>query len=141
MSSVEYNIGRHLVCFEDELLVVRLVGPYLPEAATQLLQLVDQQFREHGKVFLLVDVSQSELPGPETRRVVASWPLLGRYVVVMFGLGMLARGATQLILSAQRALGSTPGPEMHFCSSEPEARALLDKLRGPSGSGAGLAAS
>lgn len=138
MSSIEYNLGRHLVCFEEELLVVRLIGAYLPEAATELLQLVDQHFREHGKVFLLVDVTQSELPGPETRRVVASWPLLGRYVVVMFGLGMLARAATQLILSAQRALGSTPVPEMHFCSSEPEARALLDKLRGPSGQGAGV---
>jgi hypothetical protein len=139
VSSIHYNLGRHLVCFEEELLVVRLIGPYLPEAATQLLQLVDQQFHEFGRVFLLVDVTQSELPGPETRRVVASWPLLGRYVVVLFGLGMLARGATQLILSAQRALGSTPGPDIHYCSSEPEARALLHKLRGPSGQGADAA--
>ena len=129
MSSIEYNIGRHLVCFEEELLVVRLVGPYLPEAATQLLQLVDQQFREHGRVFLVVDVSESDLPGPETRRVVASWPYLGRYVAVMFGLGTLSRAATQLILSAQRVLGSSVRPDVHFCSAESEAHALLRKLR------------
>lgn len=129
MSSIEYNIGRHLVGFEEELLVVRLVGPYLPEAATQLLQLVDQQFREHGRVFLVVDVSESDLPGPETRRVIASWPYLGRYVAVMFGLGTLSRAATQLILSAQRVLGSSVRPDVHFCSAESEAHALLRKLR------------
>ena len=105
------------------------MGPFVPEAATQLLQLADQQFREHGRVFLFVDVSESDLPGPETRRVMASWPYLGRYVAVMFGLGALSRAATQLILSAQRVLGGPVRPVVHFCSSEFAAHALLSKLR------------
>lgn len=129
MSSIQCTIGRHQVLIDQDVLRARMIGPYLPEAATQLMQLIDRQAREHGRVFLLVDVSESDLPVPETRRVMASWPLLGPLVVVMFGLGALSRAATQLILSAQRALGRTPEPDVYFCSSESEARALLDKLR------------
>jgi hypothetical protein len=129
MSSIQCTIGRHQVLIEQDVLWARIIGPFLPDAATQLLQLVDQQFREHGRVFLVVDVSESDLPGPETRRVVASWPYLGRYVAVMFGLGTLSRAATQLILSAQRVLGGPVRPDVHFCSSESEAHALLRKLR------------
>jgi len=129
MSSIQCTIGRHQVLIEQDVLWARIIGPFLPDAATQLLQLVDQQFREHGRVFLVVDVSESDLPGPETRRVVASWPYLGRYVAVMFGLGTLSRAATQLILSAQRVLGGPVRPDVHFCRSESEARALLGKLR------------
>jgi hypothetical protein len=128
MSRIQCSIGRHQVLIEHDVLSVRIMGPFLPDAATQLLQLADQQFREHGRVFLVADVSESDLPGPETRRVVASWPCLGRYVAVMFGLGTLSRAATQLILSAQRVLGGPVRPTVHFCSSESDAHALLSKL-------------
>jgi len=47
----------------------------------------------------------------------------------MFGLGALSRAATQLILSAQRVLSSSVRTDVHFCSSESEAHALLRKLR------------
>lgn len=129
MSSTQCNIGRHQIAIEQDVLRARIIGPILPEAVRELLQLVDQQLRAHGRVFFLVDVSESDLPGPESRRTVASWPMLGRYVFVMFGLGTLSRAATQLIISAQRVLGSSLRPDTHFCSSESEARALLDKLR------------
>lgn len=129
MSSIQCNLGRHQVAIEQDVLRARIIGPILPEAARELLQLVDQQFRAHGRVFFLVDVSGSDLPGPESRRAVASWPFLGRYVIVMFGLGTLSRAATQLILSAQRVLGDPVRPTVHFCSSESEAHALLARLR------------
>jgi len=129
MSSIRCTIGRHQIWVEQDVVRVRIIGPFLPDAATQLLQLADQQFREHGRVFLLVDVGDSDLPGPETRRVMASWPYLGRYVAVMFGLGTLSRAATQLIISAQRVLGGPVRPDVHFCSSESDAEAQLAKLR------------
>ena len=129
MSSIRCSIGRHQIWVEQDVVRAHIIGPILPDAATQLLQLADQQFREHGRVFLFVDVGDSDLPGPETRRVIASWPYLGRYVAVMFGLGTLSRAATQLILSAQRVLGGPVRPTVHFCSSESEAHAMLVKLR------------
>lgn len=129
MSSTHGSLGRHQIAVDQEVIRLRIIGPFLPEAATQVLQLADRQFREHGRVFLLVDVSESDLPGPETRRVVASWSFLGRYVAVMYGLGTLSRAATQLIISAQRVLGGPVRPDTHFCASQSEADALLAQLR------------
>ena len=80
MSSIRCTIGRHQVLIEQDVLSVRIMGPFLPDAATQLLQLADQQFREHGRVFLVADVSESDRPGQ--RR--GAWLLAGRVWAAMW---------------------------------------------------------
>lgn len=134
MSAIQRNIDQHEVTVDGNFLRMRFIGPHLPQTATALLQLVDQLFRTHGSVFLLADVSQSDPPVPSTRHVIATWPYLGRYVVVVFGLNTVQYAVTQLMLAAQRLLGSANRPDVHLCRSEAHAEAVMATLRSQSAS-------
>lgn len=123
------QVGGHAAWLEGDILGVRFVGPYLPEEARQILSLADQIYREHGRVFLLADVSQSVPPGPETRRIIGTWSYLGRYAAVAFGANLAIRTIFRLVVSAQSALGYRSPILTHIAASEAEARTWIAEQR------------
>lgn len=129
MGIIRYNIGPHEIEVDRDVVHVRFGSPYLPEDARQLMTLSDQIFREYGSMFWISDLSHGQMPGPETRRVVATWPCLGEYVSVAYGAGLMSRTMIQLIISANRLLGSASTMRVEVCATEPEARQLIAQLR------------
>jgi hypothetical protein len=125
MDIIRRKIGLHEVEIEGDIMHVRLGGPYLPEEARQFMTLSDQIFREHGSIYSLADLASAQPPGPETRRVLATWPYLGEYVSVMYGANLVQRAILQLLSSAKRLLSSTPTPLVQLCATESEARQFI----------------
>ena len=127
MDSSTFHIGPNQVQIDGCILHVRLIGPYLAEHARDVLTLADRIYREQGMVFMLLNLAESIPPGPETRKVLATWPVAGRYAVLTYGAGILQRTAMQLILSANRVLSRSLAPDVLFFSSESAARAWIAK--------------
>jgi len=127
MYSSAFNIGPNQVQIEGKVLHVKLIGHYLAEHAREVLTLADRIYREQGMVFMLLNLAESIPPGPETRKVLATWPVAGPYPVVIYGAGILQRAALQLVLSAMRLLARGSIPEVHVVSTESAARAWIAK--------------
>jgi len=127
MDSSTFHIGPNQVQIDGCILHVRLIGPYLAEHARDVLTLADRIYREQGMVFMLLNLAESIPPGPETRKVLATWPVAGPYPVVIYGAGLLQRAALQLVLSAMRLLARGSIPEVHVVSTESAARAWIAK--------------
>ena len=127
MDSPTFHIGPNQVQITGKVLHVKLIGPFLVEHARELLTLPDRIYREQGMVFMLLNLAESIPPGPETRKLLATWPVAGPYPVVIYGAGMLQRAALQLVLSAMRLLARGAIPEVHVFSSEAAARAWIAK--------------
>lgn len=126
---VPSHIGPHAVSQHGSLLHVRFAGPYLPEQAQQILSLADQLYRAYGGAYLLADVSRNPPPPPETRRVIARWPYLGRYVAALYGANAAIRVMTTLMLSAQRLLRVHQPIISELFDREEDARAWLEEQR------------
>jgi hypothetical protein len=127
MDSPTFHIGPNQVQITGKVLHVKLIGPFLVEHARELLALPDRIYREQGMVFLLVDLAESIPPGPEARKLLATWPVAGPYPVVIYGAGVLQRAALQLVLSAMRLLARGSIPEVHVFPTESAARAWIAK--------------
>ncbi len=127
MDSPIFYIGRNQAQLNGKVLHLKLIGPYLAEPAREILTLADRIYREQGMLFMLLDVSQSIPPTPEVRKLVATWPVAGRYAVLTYGAGILHRTAMLLILSANRLLSRSLAPDVLFFSSEAAARAWIAK--------------
>ena len=127
MYSSAFNIGPNQVQIEGKVLHVKLIGPYLVEHAREILTLTDRIYREQGMVLMLLNLAESIPPGPETRKLLATWPVAGPYPVVIYGAGILQRAALQLVLSAMRLLARGSIPEVHVFSTESAARAWIAK--------------
>lgn len=134
MDTIRRQIGPHQIEVQGDLLRARQCGPYLPAEAREFLELSDQIYRQHGSLYTLTDVTQAQTPGPETRRILATWPYLGDYVSVMYGvkLSLAHRAIMQLADSAYRLL--TPvsrrrNMTLHFCATEAEALQFIAQHR------------
>ena len=129
MDIARHHIGSHEVFSEGDILHVRFCGMYAPEQARQIMSLLDQVFRAHGVAYLLGDVSASPLPGPETRRVLATWPYQRGYMGVMIGVNLAQRAFLQLMLSAERMLNKSPKLLLQICATEADALAFIAQHR------------
>ena len=127
--TIPSQIGPHQVHVQDDLLFIRFIGPYLPEEARQVLALADQMYRTYGGCYMLADVRQGGPPGPETRRVIGTWPYLGTYVAALFGVNSAIRVLTTLLVGAQRLLGTRQPIRTELFDHEDEARAWLLEQR------------
>ncbi len=128
-SQFPQQIGSHAVSVDEDVMVVRYQGEYLAEDARQILTLADQIYSAHGRVFLLADVTHTNMAGPETRRIVATWNYLGNYHSVVFGASLAIRTIIQLMMAAQRTLGSGPPFVATVKATEAEARAWVEEER------------
>lgn len=122
------RIGRHLIQVEEDVLLGKFFGVYELEDARQILGICDDLFRRHGTVFMLGDLSGVEPPPPEARKLIARWPLLGRYVLVGYGLSVAIQAIIRLMSSARRLLGNSP-LEVYIVEDEAAGRRLIAELR------------
>ncbi|HNN90885.1 MAG TPA: hypothetical protein PKI03_01400 [Pseudomonadota bacterium] len=134
METIRRQIGPHQIEIQGDLMRVRPCGPYLPAEAREFLELSDSIYRQHGSLYTLSDMTQAETPGPETRRILATWPYLGDYVSIMYGtkLNLVQRAMLQLVESAYRILTpltSRRNMTLHFCATEAEALQFLEQHR------------
>lgn len=129
MSEYPTRIGEHEVSVKDDELFVRFVGSYSPAEARQVLGLVERLLDEQGRLFFLMDVADSETPGPETRRVLSSeFPRHTRLYTISANATLLARTVMRLIDAAQRMAGRRTGPRFCFDSVD-AARAFIAEER------------
>lgn len=119
------QIGQQQAFLDGDVLLLRLCGEYTPDEARQVLTLADGLYREHGQVFILIDMTNMHTFGPETRKVVASWKYLGVYSGAGFGLSLVLRAAGKLVMAAQRLIGTGPQFAGETFATEAEARAWL----------------
>lgn len=129
MEITRRKIGPHEIEIEGDVMRVRPVGPYLPDEAREFLTLSDEIYRKHGSMFSLADLGRAEPPGPETRRILVTWPYLGEYVSVMYGASMAQRAIMRLISGAHRLIGSKTAPRVEICASEAEALQCIETYR------------
>ncbi len=124
------QVGPHDVEIEHNVMHIRFRGPYVVDEARQFLQLCDELFRTHGAVYILTDVKNTAPPGPETRRILATWPYLGEYVSAIYGVGAVQRAVMLLTASVHRLLGvTTTAPLYRMFATEAEARQFIDQHR------------
>ncbi|MFO0653783.1 MAG: hypothetical protein U0787_01755 [Polyangia bacterium] len=118
------TVGRHAIQVLGDSILMRYHGPYLPDHARSLLPLVTKVGKQHGRVRLLLDLSDAIGPPPETRRIVAAWRADGfSCLAIYFGASFLNRGFLRIIHAAMRAIGHTDVENHHF-ASETEALAF-----------------
>lgn len=129
MSEYPTRIGEHEVSVKDDELFIRFVGSYSPVEARQVLGLVERLLAEQGRLFFLMDVADSETPGPETRRVLGSeFPRHTRLYTISVNATLLARTVMRLIDAAQRLAGRRTGSSFCFNSVD-AARAFIAEER------------
>jgi hypothetical protein len=128
-SAAPQYIGLHRVEVQGDTIHIVFLGPYKPEEARQVLTLADGLYRRYGGVYLLADVRRNGPPGPETRRMIATWPYLGSYVAALYGASTAVRVMTTLMLSAQRLIRSPQPIITELFEREDQARAWLAEQR------------
>lgn len=99
------RLGEQFIRIEEDLICTRFVGTYTPDEANRLLSLCDELHRKYGRVYMLSDMSAMKPPPPETRKILAKWPLVGNYALVAYGVGRPMRVIIQLVLAGRRLLG------------------------------------
>lgn len=129
VSGEPFFIGTHWVQVEDCIIHVRLIGPYLPEHASQILRMADRLFDQYGETFLLADTSRSGPPPPETRRLVATWAYRGPYKAALYGASPVVRVMVRLMNGAQTLLRRVQPIETMVFETAAEARAWISEQR------------
>lgn len=126
----EEIIGTHRVRIDGDTVLTRYIG--VPEHAHVLAihQRLDRVLAEHGRLYIINDMSHSGMPSTATRRWIAEWaqhhPVAG---LVNFGASLPVRLLQALILRASSLLGRPlPVIPVH-CSNEAEAFALIAARR------------
>ena len=127
MNSATFTIGPNQAQIAGKVLHLKLIGPYQVEFAREIMTLADRIYRERGMVFMLLDVSEAIPPGPDGRKLVATWPVAGPYPMLIYGASVLKRAAMQLISSASRLISRGAALQVHFFASEAAARAWIAK--------------
>ena len=109
------RIGHHKVSIDDDELFIRFVGSYSPAEARQVLELVRKILAEHGRIFFIIDGTGSELPGPETRRVLTDeFPRHPRLYTIALSTTLPERTIMRLIEAAQRMTGKRMTTSLYF---------------------------
>jgi hypothetical protein len=122
------RIGPHLIRFEDPILCMKFIGACSPDQAREFLSLLDANFEKYGMAYLISDQSQGALTPSETRKVLASWPIRGRYGVAVHGFSAPLRILMQLT-TASRALLKRPTIDLYMADSEADARRWIAEHR------------
>src|SRR3954464_10818080 len=70
---ITHQVGTHTVQIEGEVLVSRIRGTFTVADAAAYFVLVDRVLAEHGRYFMLMDMSQADAVPAETRRLAAAY--------------------------------------------------------------------
>jgi hypothetical protein len=118
------QIGPHLTRFEDDILCMKFTGACSPDDAQKFLTILD----EYGSAYLISDQSQGALTPSATRKVLATWPIRGRYGVAVHGFSYPLRILMQLT-TASRALLQRQTIDLYMADSEADARRWIAEHR------------
>lgn len=127
---VEYTgqIGPHFIRFEDSILCMKFIGACSPEHAQEFLGILDANFEKYGMAYLISDQSRGALTPSATRKVLATWPIRGRYGVAVHGFSAPLRILMQLT-TASRALLKRPTIDLYMADSDADARRWIAEHR------------
>jgi len=111
------------------MLIMRVLGGFTAEETVAYIRLVEQVLTEHGRYFMLVDMSRADTIPPETRRISAEFgkkhPTAG---MAIWGGNVAVRVLFTLIIRAISLFQKDAVP-MAFVASEQEARAWVAAQR------------
>lgn len=123
------RIGPHLVIVEGELVIIAEQSVWALDEMVQLLAILDRLFMQHGRIFLLDNMSNGLSVPPETRRYVIEWLKNHKIAAISaVGTGAVVRATVQLILRGAQLLGAKL-PLIHFCDTLSEGRTWIDAQR------------
>ena len=130
LESADYTgrIGRHLTRVEGDTLCIKVIGLYSPDEARQVMTIADTHFEQYGTSYLLSDMTESSPPPLETRRLIASWPLRGRYGASGYGMSRPIRVLMQPMVASRRLLGRQQ-VDVYVAESEADARRWIAEHR------------
>lgn len=124
------DVGRHVVAFEnDELLVIRARGAFLPGEMKAIARAHDARLLEQGRLFVLVDVGTAEPPSYASRQELKERPKkLPPHWIAYVGMPREYVIFLDLIVRAVSVLSSSKIVHRYF-QDELTARAWLDEMR------------
>lgn len=123
--------GTHEARSEDDLLELRLRATVDERDIAELFRRVTELKQHYPRIFLLVDVSQSETLTPAGRRYAVEWIRShpdDDGVAVLYGASPTVRALGSLLNAAVRILSGRQ-TRNHFVKTEAEARTMLVELR------------
>jgi hypothetical protein len=123
------QIGAHTIVIEEDLLIMHVRGNFTAEETVAYIRLVEQVLAEHGRYFMLVDMTRADTIPPETRRIGAEFgkkhPTAG---MAVWGSNFAVRVLFTLILRTISIFQKDAVP-MAFVASEQEGRAWVAAQR------------
>lgn len=99
-----------------------------PRPGEKFLTILDANFEKYGTAYLISDQSQGALTPAATRKVLATWPIRGRYGVAVHGFSYPLRILMQLT-TASRALLKRQTIDLYMADSEANARRWITAHR------------
>jgi hypothetical protein len=126
----EESIGSHRVLVDGDTVLTRYVG--VPELVhlREIHQHFDRVLVEHGRLFIINDMSHSGVPPTEARRWIADWARTRRVSgIANFGASLPIRMLQSLVLNAARLVGSHPMGNIVNTAGEAEAFAWVAAQR------------
>lgn len=125
----QVRIGPHLVLIEDDLLTIAEQRVWIRQEMAQLLSRIESILEQHGRVFIIDDLSHGLSLPAETRRYAIEWLKEHRATAVaLVGPNTAANAFVQLVLRAAAFLGANV-PPLHVCKTLEEARAWIGEQR------------
>lgn len=127
----EEVISTHRLRVEGDTVLTRYIGVPELEHVMAIHQRFDGVLAEHGRLFVINDMSRSGIPTAEARRWIAEWARSHKIVaIVNFGASLTVRMLQSLILNAAALLGTQPSVRTTNCANEAEAFAWIAAHRG-----------
>ncbi len=124
--SNEEVIATHRVRIEGDTVLTRYVGAIELEHVMAIHQYFDRVLAEHGRLFVINDMSRSGIPTADSRRWIAAYARGHKIdAIINFGASMPIRMLQSLVLTAAALLGSGPRVKTMNCANEAEAFAWI----------------
>ena len=118
----DYRFGDTEVRVEGNLLRIRAHGHLALEVAQQVMQLLKQQHQQHGRYYVLLDLSQAGSVPPKLRRLMAEEiRAFAPAAAAFYGGNMVVRAMAALVIGAVTLIN---GQRKSIASFATEAQAL-----------------
>lgn len=123
-------IGPHSLQLDGELVWLRIRGAFTVAHCEAVFAIVEQVLAQHGRFFLLGDLSQTEVMAAPTRRWIADWSRVHGQPLgaAFYGAGLLVRTFAMMLHRATNLISSRTAP-LFFGRTEQEALDWLAPLR------------
>lgn len=125
MATEPKRLGRHLLVQEGDTLVFRMVGTFTMADAAPFYAIVERVYGQHGRCFLLTDVTEMGHVELEARRYVAQRSEQQIDAIAVVGANAAIRTIAELMFAAIRLMRRRKAAAIEFVKDEAEARRWL----------------